>query len=40
MAFLKISMKNEFLEDVAVEICSENFVKAAFTPFDFSLDIL
>jgi hypothetical protein len=40
MASLKISMKSELPEDVAGEICTENFVRAAFIPFGFFSDIL
>lgn len=35
MAFLKVSLKYELIEDVAEGIYSENFVGAAFTPFGF-----
>ena len=40
MAFLKISMKYELLEDVVVEIYIESFVRAAFIPFGSFSDIL
>ena len=33
-------MKSERPEDAAGEICTENFVKAAFIPFGFFSDIL